>query len=256
MDRAAVLAAYDEQVRRSERSPASGIEREGPVVREVREEWAGVTWSELDEDTADRVIAAQIERFAARQGSWEWKLYSYDRPADLARRLRAAGLRPEQEESLLVAQIAELELPLALPAGVELLEARDAHSVRALVALQDEVFGDGRPGMAEMIIAALARQPPEAAAAMALADGRPVAAIRLELPAGCEFAGLWGGATHPAWRRRGLARALVAHCAALAARRGYRWLHADALPASRAIMLRMGFTELAKTTPYVHGSAG
>lgn len=53
--------------------------------------WTGVTWSELDEDTADRVIAEQISRFATQGRSLEWKHYSYDRPVDLPSRLRAAG---------------------------------------------------------------------------------------------------------------------------------------------------------------------
>jgi GNAT superfamily N-acetyltransferase len=252
MDAAAVRAAYDEQVRRNARSRDDGIEREGNVVREVRTEWAGVTWSDLDEDTADAAIAAQIARFAARKGRWEWKLYSYDRPIDLPRRLHAAGLRPEPEESVLAAEIATLDLEPALPAGTEIVEVRDEPSVRALVAFQDEVFGSTRPGMAEVVLAALARQPPEAAALMAVADGEPVAAGRLELPAGGEFAGLWGGCTHPDWRGRGLFRALVARRAALAAQRGYRWLHVDAVPASRPILLRLGFIELAKTTPWIY----
>ncbi len=79
---------------------------------------------------------------------------------------------------------------------------------------------------------------------------------RLELTPDSEFAGLWGGCTDPGWRRRGLFRALVARRAALAAARGYRWLHVDASNESRPILLRLGFTEIAKTTPYVIPPAG
>ncbi len=259
MDCAAVRAAYDEQVRRRAH-PAGALgrrahpaaERDGRVVREVREQWAGVTWSDLDERTADAAIAAQLERFADRNGRWEWKLYSYDRPADLPARLRAAGLRAEEEEALLVAEIAELDLDTAIPAGVELVEPREQAAVRALVAFQDEIFGSGHPGMAEELIAALARSPPEAVAVMAVAEGRPAAAGRVELPAGGEFAGLWGGCTDPVWRGRGLFRALVARRAAVAAQRGYRWLHVDASAQSRPILMRLGFIELAKTTPYLY----
>ncbi len=251
-DRAALLAAYDEQVRRLSGggSAAAVVERDGPVVREVRDEWAGVTWSALDEHNADAVIAAQIERFAARGGRWEWKLYSYDGPVDLPQRLIAAGLHPEPEESVLVATLDELDLEVALPPGVEIASVSDEAAVRALVALQDEVFGDPKPGMAEALLAELSESPPAAAALVALVDGEPVAAGRVELAPGSEFAGLWGGCTRPGWRGRGIFRALVAHGARLAAERGYRWAHVDAVDMSRPILLRVGFIEIAKTTPY------
>src|SRR5262249_60177566 len=46
--------------------------------------------------------------------------------------------------------------------------------------------------------------------------------------AGTEFAGLWGGSTLEAWRRKGIYRALVAARARLAYERGYRYLQVDA----------------------------
>ena len=60
-----------------------------------------------------------------------------------------------------------------------------------------------------------------------------------------------GGGTLPGWRGRGIYRALVAYRAQLAVARGYRYLQVDALPASRPILERLGFTCLAHTTPYV-----
>ena len=50
-----------------------------------------MTWCELDDVSADAVIAAQISRFAELSRPWEWKHYSYDRPPDLPDRLLAAG---------------------------------------------------------------------------------------------------------------------------------------------------------------------
>ncbi|MGI8751049.1 MAG: GNAT family N-acetyltransferase [Acidimicrobiales bacterium] len=88
------------------------------------------------------------------------------------------------------------------------------------------------------------------AAILAVADGVPVSAGRVEFPAERDFANIWGGGTLPAWRGRGLFRSLVAHRAALAAARGYRYLQVDASPDSRPILERLGFTELATTTPH------
>ena len=41
-------------------------------------------------------------------------------------------------------------------------------------------------------------------------DGQVVCAGRLDMVPGTEFGGLWGGSTVPAWRGRGIYRALVA----------------------------------------------
>jgi hypothetical protein len=44
----------------------------------------------------------------------------------------------------------------------------------------------------------------------------------------------------------------VAHRAALAAARGYRYLQVDASPDSRPILTSLGFVELATTTPFTY----
>ena len=259
MDASAILRAYHEQVRRcpQDTTPGYTVEHEPGIVRLLRDTggWAGVTCAELEGLDVERTIAAQIERFAEHPGHWEWKHYSYDEPADLPQRLLAAGFRAEPAETLLVAEIAELELTVAPPTGIELVEVRDAKQARALVALQDEVFEEGNPGMAESLIAGLAREPTDVAATMALAGGEPVAGMRIEFEPGTEFAGLWGGCTRADWRGRGIARALLAHQAKQGAERGVRYLQADAVEMSYPILLRLGFVELCKTTPYVYASS-
>ena len=187
---------------------------------------------------------------------WEWKHYSHDRPPDLAERLRAAGFRPEPPEALLVAELGGLSLDASPPPGVEVRPVVDEAGVAALVAVVDEAFGDDHAGLGRTLLAQLGRRPATVAAVVAYAGGTPVAAGRVELPEGGEFAGLWGAGTVPAWRRRGVFRALVAHRAALASARGFRYLHVDASADSRPILRRLGFAELAITTPFVHPGGG
>ena len=43
-----------------------------------------ISWSELTVDTADSVIQNQIEHYTGLKLDFEWKVYSYDQPADLA----------------------------------------------------------------------------------------------------------------------------------------------------------------------------
>lgn len=255
MNHAAVLSAFDEQLRRNPSASVdgSGVERDGGVVRVVGDGWAGVTWSDLDEQTADAAIVAQIERFASLGGNWEWKHYSYDRPADLPDRLRAAGLIAEPAEALLIADIEAVALDMEPPEGVRLVPVRDRDGVRSMLALQREVFGDEPPGLEREMLEGLAQRPVAIVGVLALAGDRAVAGGRIEFNPGSDFAGLWGGCTHPDWRRRGIFRALIAHRAALAARRGYRWLQADAVAVSRSTLLRSGFEQLAETTPFVPG---
>jgi GNAT superfamily N-acetyltransferase len=254
-------AAFDEQVRRhpAPDGPRGVVERDGLVVRVVDPDggWSGVTWSDLDADTADAVIAAQVVRFAEAGGEWEWKHYSYDRPGDLPDRLLAAGFEAEPPEALLVAEIAGLDrtaLSVA-PVGVRLEPVVDDDGVAALRQVHDQVFGGDHRRAAAALQRALAEQPDTVAAVVAVADGVPVAASRMELHAGTEFASLWGGGTLPEWRKKGIFRAMVAHRARLAADRGYRYLQVDAMPDSRPILRRLGFTELATTTPFTHPGA-
>lgn len=255
MDRDVVLAAFDEQIRRHPEpdAPDGHIEHDKGVIRSISVDgWTGVTWCDLNHANADAVIAAQISRFAELPRAWEWKHYSYDRPADLPDRLLAAGLTPQPAEALLVAEIADLTLDVPPPAGVELVEVVDRQGVEALVAVHDEVFGGDSSAIGTTLSARLTYQPGTAAALIAVAGRTPIAAGRLEFHRGTEFASLWGGGTVPGWRGRGVFRSLVAHRAAAASAKGFRYLQVDASSDSRPILQRLAFTELAATTPFTH----
>jgi len=256
MDQEAVLAAFDEQIRRHRgpSGPDEHVEREERVIRIIFDAggWAGVTWSDLDPATADAVIAAQVSRFAQLARPWEWKHYSYDRPPDLPERLLAAGLTPEPAEALLVAEIADLALNVPPPAGVQLLPVVDERGVDALVRVHDNVFGGDHSAVGRMLLAALTHEPTSTVAVIASFEGAAVAAGRVEFQPDTDFASLWGGGTLPAWRGRGVFRSLVAYRAALASARGFRYLQVDASPDSRPILRSLGFVQLATTTPFAH----
>ena len=68
-----------------------------------------VTWSQLDRDQRGRGDRGHDRAIRAGLGvsEWEWKHYSYDRPADLPRAPVAAGFTPEPAEALMVAETAE-----------------------------------------------------------------------------------------------------------------------------------------------------
>lgn len=241
-----ILSRFDRQVRRQPRWP--GVEHADRVIRLFSDGWTGVLWSDLDAACADAVIAREIERFAGTR-EWEWKHYSYDKPPDLADRLRTAGFVPEDEETLLAASIADLALDSPPPAGVELRPVEDEAGVDALLAVQGAVFGERNAAFGREMLGELATG--QAAAVVAMAGDRPICSGRIEFYEGTEFAGLYGGATVPDWRGRGVFRAVVAYRAALASARGYRYLQVDASADSRPILERLGFVPLGTTTPFI-----
>ncbi|WP_189857609.1 GNAT family N-acetyltransferase [Streptomyces poonensis] len=252
MDRAGVLAEFDRDVRQGARpdTPDARIDRVDGVVRLVTGEGHGgdsVLWSDLDEATADEAVAAQLRYFAGLGRAFEWKLYGHDRPADLGKRLRAAGFTPEPEETLMIADLSRV----ALDAEPPLLRVTDAAGVDMMAEVHARAFGRDSASMHRDLLARIAADPDTVAAVLALAGDRPVSAARMELVPGTRFAGLWGGGTVEDWRGRGIYRALVSYRARLAAELGYRYVQVDAGDMSRPVLERLGFVPLTTTTPYL-----
>ena len=258
MDPLAVLAAFDAQVRRDPPAqPGVRVDRNRWVTRVGSADgsgWNAVVWSapDLGETDVDAVVAEQVRRFGGLE--WEWKHYSHDQPPGLPDRLRAAGFVPGPDETLMVAEVAELDLDVPPLPGVVLAMVDDEAGIAAMGQVHEAVFGGAHTAIAAVLRAALAQQPSSVQGVLALAAGRPVSAGRVDLTPGTDFAGLWGGGTLTGWRGRGVFRALVSRRAALAAERGFRYLQVDASADSRPILRRLGFIELARTTPWTYQS--
>ncbi len=259
MNRSEVFAAFNQQVRQSTNPDGTGatFEADAHVVRRISQPGlggGGVLWSSLDTASADDVIGAQVAFFGARGEEFEWKLYSYDEPADLADRLTAAGFVPQEPESLMIAAIAEITDALKsaeLPAGVTLERATDEAGVDRLTRVHELVFGTDESELRASLLAQLADAPETTDMVIAMAGDEAVSAARTDFLLGTQFAGLWGGGTLPQWRKRGIYRALVRIRAERAAERGYSYLTVDASEQSRPILERIGFERLAITTPYM-----
>lgn len=221
-----LLEAYDAQLRReAEVLTASDVSFDGPLVRGRFERGGFVSYRDLDGltgDALDELINRTIAHFRDETDvdEFEWKTRGHDAPADLAERLVAAGLQPEPEETVMIGEAVALAIPVEIPTEVSLrrLDPTGHEHVERWVA---EV------------------------------DGMVVATGRLEVVAGTEFAGLWGGATLEQWRGRGIYRALVAARAFSAIERGVRYLQSDCTEMSRPILERSGLSRVTTTTPFV-----
>ena len=250
IDRASLLELFDRQVRREAVAPPRArVERDAETTLFIGDDWSALLWSDLDESNADAVIARVAARLRGLSGHAEWKLYGHDRPADLADRLRAAGFTPEDEEAVVVAEVASL--PATADADVRV--ATTPELVSAFVDVNERVFGDSYAGVERALLRALEEERPSMAAVVVFADGEPVSAARIDFDTGSDFVGLYGGATLAEHRGRGYYRATVIERARLARERGYRFLQVDALPTSRPILERLGFVQLTTTTPFIPG---
>jgi len=258
-----LLSAYDAQLRVHVPDPLpSGVtlERDGPLLRFFGLFGEGnrgfVCYRDLgglDGDGDDHLIARQVRVFAERGEQFEWKLHSHDRPPDLPHRLRAAGFVPEDEETVVIARVSDIATQPLLPDGVVLREVTDRSDLDRIAEFEQAAWGDGdeHTWIADSLEAERTADPQGLSIVVAEAGGAIVCAGWVRFQSGTDFATLWGGATLPDWRRRGIYRGTVAYRASLAAERGFRFLEVDASSDSRPILERLGFSAVTTTTPYV-----
>ncbi|MGH6657145.1 MAG: GNAT family N-acetyltransferase, partial [Actinocrinis sp.] len=225
-DPSALLAAYDEYTRaRIPLNAPAGLtfEWDGPLLRTVGQH-RGFVETTADPRVRgaelDALIARQREYFAARGEAVEWKTRGHDKPDDLVDRLLAAGFVPEERETVLIGEAAELAAEPVLPAGVTLRQVFDPKDLERIAAMHGEIWGLDQDWLAADLAGRIAAEPETFAvfAAEAEADAGPltVCAAWITLKEGTEFAGLWGGSTLEAWRGKGIYRATVARRAQLA----------------------------------------
>lgn len=253
-----LLAAYDAQLRTdAETAHALSVSSMGPIRLAVFPGGRGfVSYANLDGADAARVaelVDAAIAHFLGIPGiaSVEWKTRGHDHAPGLHDALIARGFVPEDTESIMIGEAALLAEEVAVPGGVELRRTRTEAEVLAMEEMQGSVFEDPHWRVrAEMTLQRI-RSDDSVELWIAVSDGAVISAGRLEPVAGTDFAGLWGGATQPSWRGRGIYRALTAQRARSALARGKRYLQSDSTEFSRPILERAGLMKVSTTTPYV-----
>jgi ribosomal protein S18 acetylase RimI-like enzyme len=258
------LAAYDRQLRTDAETPSAlSVTRLGPLRLVTFPGGRGfVTYRDLEDADAaaiDRLVEAALAHYRADPAitSVEWKTRGHDRAPGLHDALVRNGFAPDETESIMIGEAATLlAADVPLPEGVALRVVTSEPDVRALGRMQEEVFG-GRFGdeMAEALLRRLGFGD-GMELWVAEAGGEIVSSGRLEPVANTEFAGIWGGATRPEWRRRGIYRALTAARARSALAAGKRLIHSDSTEGSRPILERAGLVNVSTTTPYEWRAAG
>jgi GNAT superfamily N-acetyltransferase len=185
-----------------------------------------VLYSRLSASGLDGVIGEQVAYFAALGHELEWKAYAHDTPAELVDRLRAHGFAIDEAEAIMVLD----------PQGADASMFEAAPAVRRVTdpaAVPERIRDEMRLG------------PQTVSVYVAEVDGVEVAHGWARFPPTSSFASLWGGATLPKHRGKGLYSQLVRARVQEAKERGYRYVTVDAGPMSRPILERRGFQILA-----------
>ena len=104
-----------------------------------------------------------------------------------------------------------------LPEGVSLREVVERADFDRIAAMEEAVWQEGdKSWLAESLALEHAADPQAISIVVAEAGADVVCAAWVRFERGTSFATLWGGATLPAWRGRGIYRATVAYRANLA----------------------------------------
>jgi GNAT superfamily N-acetyltransferase len=249
-DLTALRDLYDQHMRRHSDFSDSVRQDEPSVVRYVNQKRprSNIRYSRLSADNADAVIQREIDYFTGLGHRFEWTVFDYDAPPDLRDRLAAHGFTIGEVEIVMVLDITNLP---------DKLERAPSHDIRQLAAhdavlgvldhVQEAVFDKSHSAETAAMIR---DHPDEYQFFAAYVDDEPVSAAWIDyIKAGSPFAGLYGGATLPAHRGKGIYTALVAARANAARSRGVRYLTVDASPMSHPILERIGFQALARAYP-------
>ncbi|NUR95705.1 MAG: GNAT family N-acetyltransferase [Kribbellaceae bacterium] len=253
----ALRTAYDQQIRTRPGSANGGtVDHLGTLIRKIGFEGDGFVQylGGVDGAELDQLIADQIAYFAERKAKFEWKYYTHDLPKDLPDRLTRAGFVPEEEECLLIGDIAELPAEVVLPDGIRIREITERADLERMQAMEEEVWGYSHDWLPDALSRDLADADEPAVVIVAETDEddpKVVCGSWIRFHTGTDFASLWGGSTLAEWRGKGIYRAHVAYRRNLAAERGFRYLQVDASPDSRGILARLGLRPVSVTIPYI-----
>lgn len=247
-----IRALYDKDQRWGARIPGTRREEAAGTVRfiNLREGEGFVLGSRLDEASADRAIAATMERFREAAQEVEWKVFDYDEPTDLRARLIDAGFVEQAPEALVVLDLSDLAERLAAPVTADVRLVTDAAGFDGVRDVHKAVSGrDYLPWLTNALEEEVEGDPDGVSVWLVYCDGVPTTTGWMRTRNDASFASLWSGSTLEAYRGRGLYTALVAARVQEARRRGYRYACVEAGPNSLPILHRLGFRDLAMIHP-------
>ncbi|MFN2192948.1 MAG: GNAT family N-acetyltransferase [Candidatus Promineifilaceae bacterium] len=248
MDRSVILALYDREQRIDIEYPGLTKEIGGGVVRFTgppnHESGNFILYSRFADENADSVISEQISHFRAQQQPFEWKVYEHDSPPDLRARLVIQGFKPRGRDIVMVLNVRDAQPRLLRPPHLDVQRLTDAAQLQELTSLLYRVYGVDFNYL-ERLLGDDLRDRPYFSSIYTAYVGHELAGVGwIQFPARSQFASLWGGTVLPAYRGRGIYRALLAVRHQEAIRRGYSLITIEAPKSCRGLAEKFGFQML------------
>ena len=246
MSTSSSLAAFDLGQRR--RPQGAALPSTWAQTPHVTRDHGQIIWQDIAADAYAEAIEAELAvARAAGAEDLEWKLYSHDEPAGLAKALEAAGFERQPTETILI-RASDLGPTAPIP-GLEIAKIQTLEEATHCFNLALQAFGNNWDKTPEDLLRrALEKEP----FWLGMFEGQPVSMGRLTRTEGSVFGGLYGGASHPDYRRRGFYRPVVHARVQAAAEMGCKWVFSEALPTSEPILRALGFETLCQVTGYLH----
>lgn len=212
-------------------------------------------------ETADARIAEFVARYRAAGTSFVWWVAPFDEPADLGRRLSAAGLTLEGTAPAMAADLADVPLDEPPPPELEILPVVDAATLDDFLGVISADWlewtdGQETPVQRRMLDAWRTQIPPKLPNEPAplrwigRVDGTVVATSRISIGAG--VAGLYAISTLQAHRGHGYGRAMTLAALRAAASLGHRIGVLQSSEKGHGVYRRLGFRELFTYEVWVH----
>ncbi len=252
-----LLGAYDDQLRgATEVHDASDVVRLGPLwLARFPGDRGFITYRELPDDgpSIARLVAEATAHFrdGTDVGAVEWKTRDHDVAPGLEAALAENGYVADDPESIMIGEATALVADVPVPDDISIHPAITSDDLWAANEMQGRVFDDPLwRTRAEEAVRRFEAGEQQGFWIAVDAEGAVVCAGRLEPVDGTDFAGIWGGATLPEWRGRGIYRAMTARRAQVALDLGKRFINSDSTPYSRPILERSGFVAVSTTTPW------
>ena len=244
----AAISAYTDERREME---IANYDREdmGSVVRYTpRDPNADgiVCFARIPESQLDDQIAQQVTYFQNLKLDFEWKVYDFDEPGCLKKRLRDSGFEEGEAQSLMVYDLFHFNSEDGeIQDDVEIRRIENASGIKEVVDLQKSVRNRSYPWLFAHLKATLNHS----AIYCAYCDGTAVGIGWIEYPEGSQFAEIHGGAVVREFRGLRIYSRLLEARLEDALNRGLRFVAVDAGPMSRPILERKAFVRLSGTYP-------
>jgi GNAT superfamily N-acetyltransferase len=249
-----ILALYDRELRENVTYPDTRRDPTSEVIRYINDklQLGFVLYSCVTSENVDRVVDEQIAYFERIGMRFEWKVFEHDTPHDLKDRLAARGFEVDDDEAVMVLDVASAPDALLAPITHDIRKLTTVEEVADMAAIWAQVWPDRADNSGvDMIRHDIVQNLGYISVYVAYIDGVPASTARIDFPPGSQFGGLWGGSTVPAYRKYGLYTELLAVRVQEARARGVRFLNVDASSMSRPILEKFGFQRISTSYPCV-----